>query len=244
MKLFVTDFDGTLFIDEMNLKINKKRLLELHNLGFIIIISTGRSFNSIKNQVEKFNLYYDYLHCADGSIIYDRDDKLINFYEMDHKIVKTLLSLKDKIIYDEIQISYPKNYENSYRENDKIAGINIVIKREFYSDDFVNEFMSLKEKFPNYNFLNYDHGNYIYLCVKKNNVSKAMGIKFMENYLNIKKDDIYVIGDSDNDLEMIKNYNGVGIKGNNENINKYATKLYHHVYEYIDEIKKDMYINN
>jgi len=244
MKLFVTDFDGTLFIDEMNIQINRKRLLELHNLGFIIVISTGRSFSSIKNQTIKYNLYYDYLHCADGSIIYDKDDNLINFYEMEHDIVKSLLNLSTKIKYEEIQIGYPLKYENTYNSNDKICGINIVLTPEFYNKNFANEFVGLKEKFPNYNFLIYDHGNYIYLCVKRENISKAMGIKFMENYLNIKKENIFVIGDSDNDLEMIKEYNGVGIINNNENIQNNAKKLYHQVYEYIDEIKENMEIKN
>lgn len=238
MKLFVTDYDGTLLIDEINLAINRKKLLELHNLGFIIVISTGRSFQSIKKQVLKYQLYYDYLHCADGSIIYNKNDELIKFYAMEHDIVKDILILKKKINLEEIQISLPESYQDTYHKNDKISGINLVIKPEFINNDFIQEFMNLKEKYPHYNFLYYDHGNYIYLCVKKEHVSKAMGIKFMQEYLQIEKQDIYVIGDSDNDLEMIKEFNGVGIKGNNSNINKYSKKTYHQVYEYIDDIKK------
>lgn len=238
MKLFVTDYDGTLLIDEINLAINRKKLLELHNLGFIIVISTGRSFQSIKKQVLKYQLYYDYLHCADGSIIYNKNDELIKFYAMEHDIVKDILILKKKINLEEIQVSLPESYQDTYHKNDKIAGINLVIKPEFINNDFIQEFMNLKEKYPHYNFLYYDHGNYIYLCVKKEHVNKAMGIKFMQEYLQIEKQDIYVIGDSDNDLEMIKEFNGVGIKGNNSNINKYSKKTYHQVYEYIDDIKK------
>ena len=55
MKLFVTDYDGTLFTDELNLTINRKKIMELHQLGFIIIISTGRCFKSIKKQMERYN---------------------------------------------------------------------------------------------------------------------------------------------------------------------------------------------
>lgn len=242
MKLFVTDYDGTLFTDEINLTINRKKLLELHQLGFIIVISTGRSFQSIKKQILKYDLYYDYLHCADGSIIYNKDDTLIKFYSMEHDIVKDVFILKDKINYEEIQISLPEYYQDTYRENDQISGINIVIKPQFMNHSFLNEFMDLKEKYPHYNFLIYDHGNYIYLCIKKEHVSKAMGVKFMQEYLKIPKQNVYVIGDSDNDLEMIKEFDGVGIKGNNLNINKYSKKTYHQVYEYIDEIKETLVI--
>ena len=93
MKLFVTDYDGTLFTDELSLSINRNKLLELHKLGFIIVISTGRSFDSIKKQVEKYNLFYDYLHCADGSIIYNNENKLILFNEIEHDIVNEILLL-------------------------------------------------------------------------------------------------------------------------------------------------------
>lgn len=243
MKLFITDYDGTLYINNQNFKINKQKLLELHKLGVIIIISTGRCFKSIKEQLNKHSIYYDYIHCADGSIMYDKNDNLINFYEMSHDIVKEILSLKEKAIIEDVQISYPEEYKNIYNEKEKIAGINLVIKSELVNKEFVNDFLNLKTKYRNYNFLFYDHGDYAYLCVKKNKVNKAYAIKFIEDLLNINKNDIYVIGDSNNDLEMIKEYNGVSIIGN-DNINKSSKKTYHYVYEYINEIKEDLSIKN
>ena len=241
MKLFITDYDGTLFTDEINLAINRKKLIELHELGFIIVISTGRSFNSIKKQIEIYQLYYDYLHCADGSIIFDNKNNLIKFYEMENNIVEEILSLKEKAPVHEIQISYPKEYRNLYNEKEKIAGINLVIESNLVNKNFVDEFFSLQIKYPNYNFLFYDHGDFAYLCVKKQYISKSYAISFMKELLNKKKDDIYVIGDSFNDLEMIKEYHGVSIIGNNE-VNKISNKCYHQVYEYINEIKEDLSI--
>jgi len=243
MKILITDYDGTLYIDNFNFKINKQKLLELHDLGVIIVISTGRCYKSIKQQLTKNNIYYDYIHCADGSIIYDKNDNLINFYEMNHKIVKEVLSLKEKLVIEDIQISYPEEYKNEYKENDKIAGLNLVIKSELVNKEFVDEFLNLKNKYPNYNFLYYDHGDYAYLCVKKAYVNKAYAIKFMEELLNINKNNIYVIGDSCNDLEMIQEYNGVSIIGNEE-VNKLSKKTYHYFYEYVDDIKKDLSIKN
>lgn len=243
MKLFVTDYDGTLYIDELSLTINRKKLLELHNLGFIIVISTGRCFKSIKNQLQKYNLYYDYLHCADGSIIYDKNDNLIKFYEMEHNIVKEILSLKEKAIIEEVQISYPKEYKDTYNKKDKIAGINLVIKSILVDKNFVNNFLALKNKYSDYNFLFYDHGDYAYLCVKKQLINKSYAINFMKDLLSIKENDIYVIGDSYNDLEMIEEHHGCSIIGNDD-INKKSKKCYHQVYEYINDIKEDLSIKN
>lgn len=241
MQLFITDYDGTLFTDELSLTINRNKLLELHNLGFIIIISTGRDFNSIKKQTIKHHLYYDYLHCADGSIIYDKLDNLINFCEMEHEIVERILQLKEKAIIEQIQIGYPLEYKQDYNKFDKIAGINLVIKSELLDMNFVNEFLGLQVEYPNYNFLFYDHGDYAFLCVKKQNVDKSYGIRFMQKLLKVKKEDIYVIGDSYNDLEMIKNYDGVSIIGNTE-INNISKKTYHQLYEYVNEIEENLQV--
>lgn len=243
MKLFVTDYDRTLYINDENFKINKKMLLELHKLGVIIAISTGRCFESIKRQLIENNIYYDYIHCADGSIIYDKDDHLISFSEMDPSIINQILSLKEEAVIEEVQIIYPKRYESTYNSHDKVAGINLIIKTESVNKDFVNKFLNLKRKFTNYNFLYYEHIDFAYLCVKKEHVNKAYGIKIMEKILNINPKDIYVIGDSYNDREMIQEYNGVSIIGNEE-INKLSKKCYHYVYEYINKIKEDLFTKN
>ena len=62
----------------------------------------------------------------------------------------------------------------------------------------------------------------------------------MQNKYNILNQDIYVIGDSDNDIEMIFDFNGVSIYGNNEMIKKVSKKQYNYVYEYIEDILKDV----
>ena len=240
MKLLVTDYDGTFLIDEVSLKKNIKAVNKLRKLGFKFIISTGRSFSSIKKQVELHNIPYDYLHCADGACVFDNNDNLLNFYEMDHQILDELMNLIKNVNYEEIQICYPKTYEDTYNKNDKIAGVNIVFRGENYSPQFEKDFLKLKEKYPNYNFLIYDHITYVYLCIKAPNICKSAAIKFMEEKYNIDPKDIYVIGDSDNDIEMVRDYKGVSIMGKNDEIKEYSKKQYNHVYEYISDIIKDV----
>ena len=80
MKLFVTDYDGTLYTEESSMKKNISALKKLQKNEFLVIISTGRSYISIKNQIETYNIPYDYVTCADGSITYDKSGKIINIY--------------------------------------------------------------------------------------------------------------------------------------------------------------------
>ena len=67
MKLFVTDYDNTLYIDEESMKLNIQKLNELKKQDYIIVISTGRSISSIKEKILEYNIPFDYINCADGS---------------------------------------------------------------------------------------------------------------------------------------------------------------------------------
>ncbi len=52
MKLLVMDYDGTLFINEDDLKVNISYLKKWKKQNNLIMISTGRSYPSIKNQID------------------------------------------------------------------------------------------------------------------------------------------------------------------------------------------------
>lgn len=237
IKLFVADYDGTIYTDDINLSINRKRLLMLHKLGFIINISTGRSFESIKEQVDKHKLYYDYLTCADGSVIIDKDDNIVLFNEIDSNAINEFIEFTSTVNYEEIQFVYPKYYGES-PDLDKIAGINIAVSTELLREDksIFERFNKLKNKLTDYNFLNYCHYPINYLCFKKKGVTKASSIDYLRKYYNLEKDSIYVIGDSYNDIEMITEFNGVRINNNNPDMENIGKKMYYQVYEYIDEI--------
>ena len=236
MKLFITDYDDTLYTSDKSIKENIKYLRKLQENDFKIIISTGRSFPSIKKQTKEYGIPYDYLSCADGSVIYDKDNNIIKSFTMDEKIVKPLENFYHNLNFEEIQFSYPEYYSNQYLGKDKLLGINICFANQNYHKKIIKDFFKLKNDFPNYNYLNYAHSNYSYLCVKPINVSKSFSIKYLQELLNVDTNDIYVIGDSSNDFEMIRDYHGVGMKNSCPDILNIARKRYDEVSDYINEI--------
>ena len=236
MKLFITDYDGTLFIDEDSLKENIKYLKELQKNNFSVVISTGRSYPSIKSLIDNYGIPYDYLSCADGSIIYDRDGNILEMYEMSHDILDSIINFYQTINYDEIQFSYPTGYSNIFNTNDTLLGINICISTPNYNDDIVNKFLSIKNSFPNYNYLTYRHPIFSYLCIKPNNISKSATIRYLKDKYNIDNHDIYVIGDSDNDYAMIKDFNGSCMESATIEILDIAKNKYKNVSDFIKDI--------
>lgn len=236
MKLFVTDYDNTLLTTEENLKKNIKKIHELKKYDYLIVIATGRSLPAIKKEVEKYSIPYDYLACADGSIIYDKNHQIVKMFTMSNDIIKEIINFKQNLHYEEIQISYKTGYSNIIDANKDILGINIVMHENHYNNKVKERFLNLKIQYPNYNYLLYTHTPYTYMCVKEKDVSKAYAIQFLANKLEIKQNDIYVIGDSNNDFEMIQQFHGVGMLNSTIDIKEIATKLYPEVYNYINDL--------
>ena len=51
----------------------------------------------------------------------------------------------------------------------------------------------------------------IYIEFINKNADKSEGVAFLEKYLSLDRDDVFTFGDSGNDIEMIKNFNGVAM---------------------------------
>ena len=67
------------------------------------------------------------------------------------------------------------------------------------------------------------------------NKNSAIELLIKRNY--IFKDNIYVIGDDDNDLPMLKNYNSATMKWCSSNIEKLNLKKYDNIVDYINYIE-------
>ncbi len=239
MNLFVTDYDGTLYIDENDIKKTNKMLSKLKEKGFKIMISTGRSYPSIKNQVLLHHIPYDYLSCADGSIIYNDKDEIMQLFYMDQKIVKPYQEFYSKLNYEEIQYVYPEGYSNIFNANNtQLLGINICLSTINYNEKIVNAFNLMSKDYPEYNFLNYMHPNYSYLCIKSKGITKSSTIKYIMKKEKIPRKNIYVIGDSDNDYEMIKDYHGVCMDTSCIEVLNISKNKYKSVRNYIIDILK------
>ena len=215
-------------------------LKKLHNNNFLIIISTGRSYPSIKNQINLYNIYYDYLSCADGSIIYDNKGNIVSLYPINNDIIKPYMNFYKDLNYEEIQFSYPEGYSNILKENnDKLLGINICISTINYTKELVDKFNEMSKKYPNYNFLSYMHPNFSYLCIKPIGITKSSAIKYLMNKHGILMKEIYVIGDSYNDFEMIRDYHGVCMNTSCKEVLDISKNRFASVKDYITFILKD-----
>lgn len=252
MKLFVSDYDMTLYINE---HIDEKVLDAIkkwREAGNIFVIATGRNKFSIFEQIEKYNIGFDYLIANNGALIFDNERKII-FKETieENEAYKVVKSIFDKfgatveIATDECIISVQSKVKNDILYSDafkigKIINIEEIdsIKNIIQINKMTNDIEKTKTvaDFINDNFEEViAYGNIRTVDIVDKKVNKASGIAFLENKLKDKIEKIFTAGDSNNDIDMIKKYDGYVHINAGENIKKITNKYFSLISDIMNE---------
>lgn len=216
MKLLVSDYDQTLSMDDITIKFNLKKIKEFRDNGNIFMLSTGRTYSSIKEEIQKWNISYDYLSCVDGTSLYDSNDNLLFFSK---------LNADDLNYSNQLKTKYKSKIEFFDIDSDE-SGIPEERIIQIHDIHFKNIIKGIKIFFAEHmNNSNYSYKfNCIYLRPK--NASKSTTINYLEQKLNISHNNIFTIGDHNNDYEMIRDYNGFTMLWGTKKAKEYALKKY------------------
>ena len=206
------DLDGTLMNAQSHIDDSVATAVhELHDNGYLPVISTGRSTNELQHVLGPTGIdTYITLNGAyiesEGTVVYESslDDQTIeSVLETVDKFGDTLAMhtkdttkvYSDKPIvtefYNSVHIERPKIDPNFYKHN--IIPMIIVI-----SNEGPERYQKL---FPGLNF--FKTGKYSIDTVKKD-VSKMHGIKHLLNGLDLENKPVYAFGDGANDVPMIE----------------------------------------
>lgn len=235
MKLFVTDFDRTLFVDRKISLEDIKSIREWQSQGNLFVIATGRDVYSISERLELYNIKPDYLICNNGAALFDKEMNLIlsKFIEKDTviKVIDyiynnyeggvSLSEVNSKIsILPKKGTSCEKDFKKAieYKDIDtEEIGQVYQIHKRFENEDYTKGLENdLNSKFKN-SITAYANSHNV--DVVANGVNKSSTIKYLnENLSDI--DEIITIGDSYNDLQMILDYDGYMVFSGKESLKK------------------------
>lgn len=206
MKCLVSDYDQTFKTSIKNLYLNIEGIRKFRRKGNKFIIATGREFKSIKSEINKYEIEYDYLICNNGLIIFNNKDNIINCYPLSKDNIKKIYNSFKGV---ECNISKYNFYEHTLSDENILE-----IKASFDSNEIAKNHKNYIES--NINNIHCDIFNKnIYIG---NYTSKATAINEILKIENISKEDIYTIGDDINDLEMLEEFNGYKMLNSNKNL--------------------------
>ena len=156
-----------------------------------------------KNQ---YNIEYDYLIINHGATILDKKENIIFNEKIPNEILDSLkfdLHIENSernfccsILESRVDFEYKNLTKIHVKYNDLEYSNKILKKLEEKYNSFLNSYLV--------------SGNSIEIISKNANKSKA--IKLLSKEIEIVQEEIYTIGDSYSDFEMVKDYNGYAMK--------------------------------
>lgn len=220
MAVVFFDIDGTLWDENFIVPESTKRAIkQLQNNGHKAFICTGRAMGNV-NDPQFDAIGFDGFVAACGNHV-EMDGKILYERNMSYEEVKLIYDVCHKyhmpIIYEGTTCQWLDR--EGFEGDSYIAYIVEELKDSALfldeckiEDIHANKFSALanektdypailKELSSQFDFM--DHGDGIVEAVPTG-TSKATGIAWLCDYLHISIDDVYAIGDSVNDLEMLR----------------------------------------
>ncbi len=239
-KAIFFDIDGTIVIENENAEIPQstiKAIKKVNENGHYAFINTGRTIFNVEERIKKlgFNGYI----CGCGTYVEINGEEIL-YNTLDSKLCREIVELNRKCkaipLYerrDNVFFDKTAKY-NSELEEFKRHFIRLGVSTElsidtpdFHFDKFViwadkeTDIELFKNKASEY-FTIIDRGNGFYENIPIG-FSKATGIDIVLKKLNISYENAYAIGDSTNDLPMLRAVPNSIAMGQGKSIHKYVS---------------------
>ncbi len=231
-KMIASDYDNTFFVNESDIERNKKAVERFVAAGGVFVIATGRSFLDLRNMVDRFGFSYDYAVINHGATAIDFDARVIANFTIDDKAKNDLLN---DFELPHIVKCYACDVENS---------------RACFTDNGITKlnatYDSLDKAKERNAFFNAKYGKFVksYLVegpmleIISSATDKANGIRAVANKIGMDERNIYAIGDSYSDVEMVSTFNGYCMANSVQPLRDVAKGEYDSVADFIDDVMK------
>lgn len=257
MKILISDVDGTLIRHDQNISDENIRYMkELQKQGHQIALCTGRNRFEMQWILDAIDFPYDYLILNNGAQIVDKNHHVLYEKYLDGDVGKAVLDYLSNFeelafFYSDGKVSY--GYENGHcmermtREQKPQDGMlcdryQLSSCFEIISFHQKNHEMDITRPCFEYIEKHWKEQLSIYYnlhCVDivAKGCSKGNALLWLCQYLGVKDDDVYAIGDSYNDLSMLeKARNSYTFDYAHQDIKLLITQHVHYVYEVIQEM--------
>lgn len=222
--MFVIDLDGTLLSTHGTIENEDvKKLISIQKAGNRIVLATGRNIWEAKQFVEvlKISTFKGAVVLADGQYIEDYNSgaclerpfikgadalKLCAIIPSDNQVSLTTPSANYYVVngllnlrYWKLKLASLRNIHNKTIETTKIEAIDNIEKIVVDISETSNFLESYRDKFE----IVYVHDKNRYE-IKHKDVNKGESLKILLDRWNIPEDEVYVFGNDDNDISMMR----------------------------------------
>nr|WP_260681934.1 Cof-type HAD-IIB family hydrolase [Alkalicoccobacillus porphyridii] len=207
IKLVALDIDGTLLNSDHQIpRENIEAITEAQEQGICVILSTGRSLMTCGEFADALKLE-SYLVTVNGSEIWDKERNLVERNKLDSQLVQKMWDLS-------------KEHEDTHIW---AAAVGEVWRGEMPEDIHQTEWLkfgfdikddvtraTIREQLESHPELELSNSSPTNLEINAAGINKALGLEKVGKLLDISLSEMMAVGDSLNDLAMIKEA-GIGV---------------------------------
>jgi len=217
MKILASDLDGTLYFGDQEHKLKPQdveAIKQFQKEGNLFGICSGRTLAGIHHALDGLDVTLDFYILVSGASLARKDGTYIYQHLLSKSLISKIVDLVKE--YDaSILFCHDEDYFRFERniKNDHIAKvISNMDEVPFETYDSLHMAFSTMTELEKVKQLLIEklggeievHHNVLNLDITPKNCSKGIAIKTLDQYLPVKYEDIYVIGDSYNDISMFE----------------------------------------
>ncbi|MDQ0207150.1 Cof-type HAD-IIB family hydrolase [Alkalicoccobacillus murimartini] len=206
IKLVALDIDGTLLDSKHELsEENMKAIAEAQAQGVYVVLSTGRSLMTCSEYAKTLNLG-SYLVTVNGSEIWDTEGKLVERNKLESHLVQKMWDLSNEHGTHAWATAVGEVWRNEMPEDIHATEW---LKFGFdVQDDVIRH--AIQKELESHAELEISNSSPTNLEINAAGINKARGLEKVCGYLGLTMDQVMSVGDSLNDLAMIKEA-GIGV---------------------------------
>lgn len=242
MRVAVSDFDGTLKIDGEVGADTITAIRQWREAGNIFGIATGRDLSMTLHETDHWKIPFDFLACLNGAVLYDDRLNVLRRTDIKDSLIPGALAhpasrasmhyalcadgeihlciLSEISWFPSLGIPYHTISADEVMQMRSVQQISLAYET---SEEARQSAEALSESFSKDLYAQH---NGTCLDIIQKGVSKAGGISDMLALKGWPCDEVFVIGDGENDLSMIRRFGGFAVEGAREDTKEEATAIY------------------
>lgn len=203
-KLLVADYDSAIFSWSKNItNINIEAIKQFRKNGNKFVIMSSRDYKSLKKFLSQSNCEYDAIICNSGNIAIDNENNIIFKQCLSKSQVEDLKYYFKNLGKKYIESYHMYNLAGYTYTSDCIIDFYVVPKPFKRIKPMIEE---LKHFYPDIDVEQYLES----ICIRKK-ISMIDSIGEVSKYFKVKEKNIYTIGKTANDYEILEKYNGYNL---------------------------------
>lgn len=247
MKCAVSDFDRTLYVDRQISKEDKEAIIRWQKEGNLFVIASGRNYGTIKPIFESYGFCPDLWILNNGSMIIDPNGKPLFTKLIPRKTAFETLRYLQTVNDDGSGISMTDRKvcllskkgtstqtpcDGGVITMDQLESLDNIVqihRRNMELEHIKNLCREVEERFPDVTA----YANLRNADIVAKGMDKSVAITWLkEHFDQIEK--VRCIGDSVNDLKMIREYKGATLDSADLQIRKAARQIVKNVAEFLE----------